>query len=54
VSDPVRDVLKTLEKEILLDLEAMVLTVAILSPITVIAVALAFSPEIPANNELII
>jgi hypothetical protein len=34
-----------------LDLKAVVLTLAMLSPTTVMAVALAFSPDIPANKD---
>jgi hypothetical protein len=54
VADPPKDWLKILANEDLLDLNAVVFTLAILSPITVMAVELALSPDMPANNEPII
>jgi hypothetical protein len=48
------DWLKTLANENLSDLNAVVFTLAILSPITVMAVEFALNPDMPANNELII
>jgi hypothetical protein len=54
VADPPKDWLKTLANEDLLDLNAVVFTLAILSPITVMAVELALNPDMPANNEPII
>jgi inosine-uridine nucleoside N-ribohydrolase len=43
-----------LAKEELLPLNATVLTLAMLSPMTAIALAFAFSPDIPANSDEII
>jgi hypothetical protein len=53
-SAPSKDWLIIVANEDLLDLKPVVFTLAILSPITVIAVELTFNPDIPANNEPII
>jgi len=52
--EPARDWLRTFANADLFDLKPVVFTFAMLSPITVMAVAFAFSPDIPANNEPII
>jgi hypothetical protein len=51
---PPKDWLKILANDDLLDLNAVVFTLAILSPMTVMAVEFARKPDMPANNEPII
>jgi hypothetical protein len=51
---PSKDALNKLAKDMLLPLKAVVLALAILSPMVLIALALALSPEIPAKSEEII
>ena len=50
---PPRDVLRMLAKWERLPLKAVVFTLAMLSPMTVMAVAFALRPEIPAYNDAI-